>query len=479
MRIVDERGTVLTEGEAGRFQVRGTSVTGGYHDNPAANAEAFTDDGWFDTGDLAFLRDGELYITGRAKDVIIVNGVNHYSHEIEACVEELPYAERSFTAAVAVRTDPSSPTDELALFLHLTPEATADPARALREIAGKVTREIGVSPSFLIPVARDAVPKTEIGKIQRTRLRKGFEAGDFDDEVRRTQLLLGTAATVPDWFLRPVWQRAERVGTRPTASGRHTLVLAGGDPQAGALAQRLADALRSAGGLCTVVGEGPSYTRTDAAHYRVRLAEESDYAALLGRLEQDHRPVDAVLHLDGFRAGSPAAPDDTTGAERLLAFVRALIARPGRAAPRGPGPRVRGRPRRPPRRPPQPGPRPGRSAAQVAGRGVRLAADPAPRPATGRRHRPADPPDGGGGRRRGRRGRGVPRRTALRTPPRPPARQPDPRRAARARRLHPAHRRPRRRRHRDRRPPAAHPGHPAARPRAHPGGRGPRPAAAA
>ncbi|WP_261674441.1 non-ribosomal peptide synthetase [Streptomyces lusitanus] len=333
MRIVDERGTVLTEGEAGRFQVRGTSVTGGYHDNPAANAEAFTDDGWFDTGDLAFLRDGELHITGRAKDVIIVNGVNHYSHEIEACVEELPYAERSFTAAVAVRTDPSSPTDELALFLHLTPAATADPARALREIAGKVTREIGVSPSFLIPVARDAVPKTEIGKIQRTRLRKGFEAGDFDDEVRRTQLLLGTAATVPDWFLRPVWQRAERVGTRPTASGRHTLVLAGGDPQAGALAQRLADALRTAGGLCTVVGEGSSYTRTDAAHYRVRLAEESDYAALLGRLEQDHRPVDAVLHLDGFRAGSPAAPDDTTGAERLLAFVRALIARPGRQRP--------------------------------------------------------------------------------------------------------------------------------------------------
>ncbi|MEV5187768.1 amino acid adenylation domain-containing protein [Streptomyces werraensis] len=332
MRIVDEQGTVLTEGEAGRFQVRGTSVTGGYHDNPAANAEAFTDDGWFDTGDLAFLRDGELYITGRAKDVIIVNGVNHYSHEIEACVEELPYAERSFTAAVAVRTDPSSPTDELALFLHLTPEAAADPARALREIAGKVTREIGVSPSFLIPVARDAVPKTEIGKIQRTRLRKSFEAGDFDDEVRRTQLLLGTAATVPDWFLRPVWQRAERAGTRPAASGRHTLVLAGGDPRAGALAQRLADALRSAGGLCTVVGDGPSYTRTDAAHYRVRPAEESDYAALLDRLEQDQRPVDAVLHLDGLRA-VPPAPDDTTGAERLLTFARALTARPGRQRP--------------------------------------------------------------------------------------------------------------------------------------------------
>ncbi|HZF87722.1 non-ribosomal peptide synthetase [Streptomyces sp.] len=332
MRIVDEQGTVLTEGEAGRFQVRGTSVTGGYHDNPAANAEAFTDDGWFDTGDLAFLRDGELYITGRAKDVIIVNGVNHYSHEIEACVEELPYVERSFTAAVAVRSDPSSPTDELALFFHLASEVTAG---ALREIAGKVTRETGVSPAFLIPVATEAIPKTEIGKIQRTKLRKSFEAGAFDDEVRRTQLLLGTAATVPDWFLRPVWQRAERPGTRTTQPGRHTLVLAGGDPRGHKLAARLADALRSGGGLCTLVGEGTSYARLDAAHYRVRPAEEADHAALLRRLEDDQRPVDAVLDLDGLRGtGAPeTVPDGTAGAERLLAFARALADRPGRQRP--------------------------------------------------------------------------------------------------------------------------------------------------
>ncbi|GHF50869.1 non-ribosomal peptide synthetase [Streptomyces griseosporeus] len=329
MRIVDERGTLLTEGEAGRFQVRGTSVTGGYHDNPGANGEAFTGDGWFDTGDLAYLRDGELYITGRAKDVIIVNGVNHYSHEIEACVEELPYVERSFTAAVAVRSAPSSPTDELALFFHLASDVTPG---ALREISGKVTREIGVSPAFLIPVERDAVPKTEIGKIQRTRLRKSFEAGAFDDEVRRTQLLLGTAATVPDWFLRPVWQRTERPAARPAPAVRHTLLLAGGDPRIRDLAERIADVLRLAGGLCTVVEEGTAYARIDAAHHRVRPAEETDYAELLRRLEEDRRPVDAVLHLDGV-PGTPSretAPQDTTGAEDLLALARALAARPGR-----------------------------------------------------------------------------------------------------------------------------------------------------
>ncbi|MFF8675982.1 amino acid adenylation domain-containing protein [Streptomyces sp. NPDC015242] len=332
MRIVDEQGRLLNEGEAGRFQVRGTSVTGGYHDNPAANAEAFTEDGWFDTGDLAFLRDGELYITGRAKDVIIVNGVNHYSHEIEACVEELPYVERSFTAAVAVRSDPAATTDELALFFH--PAGGQDRVAVLREIAGKVTREIGVSPAFLIPVEPGAIPKTEIGKIQRTRLRKSFEAGAFDDIVRETQLLLGSAATLPDWFLQPVWQRAEHHRPR-AAAGRHTLLLAGGDPGVHRLAERVADALRAEGGLCTVVRYGTSCTRLDAAHYRVRPAEEADYTALLRQLETDLRPVDAILHLDGLsNAGAPeTAPADETGTERLLALGRVLAARSGSSRP--------------------------------------------------------------------------------------------------------------------------------------------------
>ncbi|MEU0052605.1 amino acid adenylation domain-containing protein [Streptomyces sp. NPDC006309] len=332
MRIVDEHRTVLAEGDVGRLQVRGTSVTGGYHDNPAANAEAFTDDGWFDTGDLAFLRDGELYITGRAKDVIIVNGVNHYSHEIEACVEELPYVVRSFTAACAVRTDPSAATDELALFLHLAPGH--DPATALREIAGKVTREIGVSPAFLVPVDAAAVPKTEIGKIQRTKLRKSFEAGAFDDAVREAQLLMGTAATLPDWFLRPVWQRAERHRPRATSAGRHTLVLAGGDPRAQDLARRLAGEVRAGGGLCTLVTDGASYARLDAAHHRLRPAEEADHAALLRALEADGRPVDTLVHLGALHLGEAADPASAeAGTASLLAPARALAARPGGPRP--------------------------------------------------------------------------------------------------------------------------------------------------
>ncbi|MEV5433192.1 amino acid adenylation domain-containing protein, partial [Streptomyces sp. NPDC052701] len=330
MRVVDEHGTVLAEGEVGRLQVRGTSVTGGYHDNAAANAEAFTGDGWFDTGDLAFLRGGELYITGRAKDVIIVNGVNHYSHEIEACVEELPQVVRSFTAAVAVRSDASATTDELALFFH--PAPGHDLAAVLREIAGKVTREIGVSPAFLVPVQPGAIPKTEIGKIQRTRLRKSFEAGDFDDTVRETQLLTGSAATLPDWFLRPVWQRAERHPHPIAASGRHTLLLTGSDPQAQDLARRLARSLRAGGGLCTVVSDGTSYARLDAAHYRIRPAEEADYTALLRALEADGRGVDTVVHLGALHTGEMADPASAEAVtEPLLVLARALAGRSGGA----------------------------------------------------------------------------------------------------------------------------------------------------
>ncbi|WP_329216673.1 amino acid adenylation domain-containing protein [Streptomyces sp. NBC_01485] len=314
MRIVDGEDTVLAEGDVGRLQVRGTSVTRGYHDNAKANAESFAADGWFDTGDLAFLRGGELYITGRAKDVIIVNGVNHFSHEIESCVEELPCVVRSFTAAVAVRSDPSASTDELVLYFHLA--EGHDLAAALREIGGKVTREIGVSPAFLVPVGPGDIPKTEIGKIQRTKLRKSFEAGDFDEAVRGAQLLLGGAATLPDWFLRPVWQRADALRPPLSAAGRHVLVLAGREPEAAA---RVAGRLRAGGGLCTVVTEGPAYERIDAAAYRVRPTEMGDFAAVLERLDADGREVDAVLRLGSADGADPA--------ESLLAFVRALIVR--------------------------------------------------------------------------------------------------------------------------------------------------------
>nr|WSX74771.1 amino acid adenylation domain-containing protein [Streptomyces sp. NBC_00899] len=331
LRIVDGDGRVLREGEAGGLQVRGDSVTSGYHDNSEANAEAFTEDGWFETGDLAFLRGGELFITGRAKDVIIVNGVNHYSHEIEAWVEQLPVAVKSFVAAVAVRTGPAAGTDELALFVHLAPGT--DEAAALREIRGTVAREIGLSPAYVLPVEAAEIPKTEIGKIQRTQLRRRFEAGGFEAALRRSQELLGDTADVPDWFLRPVWQPA-RPHHVPAGPPGHTLVLTGRGERAAAAAGQLAARLRGEERLCTLVGSGPRYERTDAGTYRLRPDDEGDVARLLDRLAEDGRRVECVLHLGALDGGDrePGSVEELLeaqrdGADALLVLVRELARR--------------------------------------------------------------------------------------------------------------------------------------------------------
>ncbi|MEH1991635.1 AMP-binding protein [Nostoc sp.] len=98
LRIVDAQDQLVEEEAIGRLQVKGLTVTLGYFGQPELNSEMFTEDGWLKTGDLAFLRQGRLTITGREKDVIIINGLNYYSHEIEAVVEEIAGVVVSYTA---------------------------------------------------------------------------------------------------------------------------------------------------------------------------------------------------------------------------------------------------------------------------------------------------------------------------------------------------------------------------------------------
>ena len=89
LRIVDDTNQIVSKGTKGRLQVKGPSVTEGYYQNPERNSEVFSDDGWFTTGDIGYLQQGCLVLTGRDKDDIIINGINYYSHEIEAVVEEI------------------------------------------------------------------------------------------------------------------------------------------------------------------------------------------------------------------------------------------------------------------------------------------------------------------------------------------------------------------------------------------------------
>ncbi|HCF26069.1 MAG TPA: peptide synthetase, partial [Cyanobacteria bacterium UBA11049] len=83
IRIVDKENSLLSEDTIGYLQVKGDAVFSGYYKNPEVNKEVFVEDGWFNTGDLGFISNRHLVVTGRAKETIIINGANYYSHEIE------------------------------------------------------------------------------------------------------------------------------------------------------------------------------------------------------------------------------------------------------------------------------------------------------------------------------------------------------------------------------------------------------------
>ncbi|MEM9567496.1 MAG: AMP-binding protein, partial [Cyanobacteria bacterium P01_E01_bin.34] len=183
LRIVNDAGEVVSEGVIGQLQLKGPSVTSGYFRRPDANREAFTEDGWFTTGDLGFLRQGSLTITGRLKDIIIINGFNYYSHEIEAAVEELDGIEVSYTAACGVRD--GGDTDRLAIFFHSTLSSRADRLEQLKAIRSQINEKSGINPDYLIPIAKEAVPKTAIGKIQRSQLSQRFAQGEFASTLKQ------------------------------------------------------------------------------------------------------------------------------------------------------------------------------------------------------------------------------------------------------------------------------------------------------
>ena len=208
LRIVDPKNQVVQENTIGSLQVKGLTVTSGYYQNPELNLEVLTSDGWFDTGDLGFLHQGSLTITGRQKDVIIINALNYYSHEIESTVEELSGVEVSYTAAVAVR-GASDHTDKLAIFFSPAVASEAEVVNLIKEIRSQVVQSIGINPDYLVPLEKSAIPKTAIGKIQRSHLRNRFEVGEFNDILKQLDINTGNANTLPDWFYHKIWRPKE------------------------------------------------------------------------------------------------------------------------------------------------------------------------------------------------------------------------------------------------------------------------------
>ncbi len=189
IRIVDQQGCILEEGQIGRIQATGPSMTSGYYKAPELTRELFTEDGWINTGDLGFLKDGKLTITGREKEIVIINARNFSCHEIELVVEEVEGVEPSYTVACAIRQQDSD-TDELAIFFHTLITEESQLAKLAKQIRGKVTQTLGINPTYIIPIEKTAIPRTATGKIQRLQLKQSLEAGQFALLIQRIDTLL-------------------------------------------------------------------------------------------------------------------------------------------------------------------------------------------------------------------------------------------------------------------------------------------------
>ena len=180
VRIADESRAALPEGSVGHLLIRGGNVTHGYYGAPEINARTISADGWLDTGDLGVLIDGELFVTGRAKEIIFVNGQNYFPHDLEAIAQQAAGLELGKVAAAGCRPA-GAESDELTIFvLHRGSAEDFVPVAA--EVTRLVNEHAGLEVAHVVPVKR--IPKTTSGKIQRVALENAFVAGEFATEMQ-------------------------------------------------------------------------------------------------------------------------------------------------------------------------------------------------------------------------------------------------------------------------------------------------------
>jgi acyl-CoA synthetase (AMP-forming)/AMP-acid ligase II/NAD(P)-dependent dehydrogenase (short-subunit alcohol dehydrogenase family)/acyl carrier protein len=181
VRITDEKNQLVKEGVIGRMQIRGPVITPGYLHNPAANKEAFVGDGWFNSGDLGFIWDKRLILTGREKEMIVVNGANYYCFELEQVASTLPDVLPTFVAATGVTLNAGENSDALVLF-YVT-DSEGDTTELERQIIARVAESFSVVAQYAIAVSKEGFYKTTSGKIQRSQFKKLFELGFYDEQI--------------------------------------------------------------------------------------------------------------------------------------------------------------------------------------------------------------------------------------------------------------------------------------------------------
>ena len=193
LRILDSKKRDLPANQVGRLWIRGPSLMEGYFDRPDATDEVL-EDGWLDTGDLGFLYRGELYLTGRAKDVLILRGRSHSPTEVEASVDHVDGVRTG--CSVAVSWLPDGADGEVMLLLVETQRGV--PHDSFEEIADRcraaVRAATGLTADLIEVVAPGTLPRTSSGKLRRQEALRRYLNHELSPPDRVTALRLAGAA---------------------------------------------------------------------------------------------------------------------------------------------------------------------------------------------------------------------------------------------------------------------------------------------
>ncbi|KAJ5902061.1 hypothetical protein N7495_002589 [Penicillium taxi] len=194
MRVSHPDGGICKMNEIGQLEVRGANIFSEYYNNPDATAGAFTSDGWFVTGDQAFLDEYQrLHMVGRGKESLNINGVKYYPHEIEGAIEDAKIAgvTPSFTAIFPYRL-PGAASETLCV-VYL-------PAYDFDDLAARASTRSGIRtvvmnhcmarPYRIIPLDRAFLVKTALGKLSRAKIKAAFEAGAYDASINQDEQFL-------------------------------------------------------------------------------------------------------------------------------------------------------------------------------------------------------------------------------------------------------------------------------------------------
>ncbi|KAH8168671.1 AMP-binding enzyme domain-containing protein [Sarocladium implicatum] len=185
LRLMDQfNQPIFASDTKGAVQLRGPTIFKGYFNNTEATKAAMTDDGWFDTGDLGSLdRLGNLRISGRTKDVLILNGQNFSCGELEYAIENcsLTGLEPGYTLSFSIWPENGDTEEVVIIFnpVHDSFDNLPDLENTIRGIADEVVRFCKKRPHMVIPLPRSYLPRSSIGKLSRAKLRSQFLAGEF------------------------------------------------------------------------------------------------------------------------------------------------------------------------------------------------------------------------------------------------------------------------------------------------------------